>query len=94
MDHMVTLRRTKGHFLKQARYVTLPDHDDIIIFEILAKTVEKRDVMDVIRLSCDVPLMLNVCFPLCGPYRGLHHLTNPMHTLSAPCPNHISHQIY
>ena len=94
MGHMVALKRRKGYVLKLARYVTLPDHDHYIFLKSSAKTVQKLDVMDVVRLSCNVPLMLNVCFPLCGPCRGLHHLTNPMRTLSAPCPNRIAHHLY
>ena len=94
MGHMVALKRTGEYVLKQARYVTLPDHDHSIFFEILAKTVEKRDVIDVVRLSCNVPLTLHVSSPLCGPYRGLHHLTNPMHTSSVLCPNRLAHHIY
>ena len=93
MGHMVALKRTKGFVLKHARYVTLPDHDRNIYLK-LAKTAEKRDVIDLVRLSCNVPLILNVCSPLCGPYGGLHHLTNSMHTLSAPYPNRIAHHIY
>ena len=43
-------------------------------------------------ISCNEPLMLDVCSPLCGPYRSLHHFTHPMHTLSAPYPNrHACH---
>ena len=45
-------------------------------------------------LSCNVPLMLDVCSPLCGPYRGLRHLTNPIHTLFPPYPNRIALHIY
>ena len=64
------------------------------LFEIIGENGRKRDVINVVCLSCHVPLRLNVYSPLCGPYRGLHHLTNPMHTLSAPCPNRIAHHIY
>ena len=64
---MVALRGKKWYILKQARYVTLPDHGRSIFFEILAKTVEKRDVIGVVRLSCNLPLMLHVCSPFCGP---------------------------
>ena len=45
-------------------------------------------------VSSNVPLVLDVCSPLCGPDRGLHHLTNPMHTLFPPYPNRIALDIY
>ena len=48
------------------------------LFEILAKTAEKRDVIDVVHLSCDVPLMLNACSPLRGS-------TVPFTTLLTQC---------
>ena len=41
-----------------------------------------------------VSQLMNVYFPLCGPYRGLHHLTNPMNTLFPPYPNRIALHIY
>ena len=44
--------------------------------------------------SSNVPLVLDVCSPLCGPDRGLHHLNNPMHTLFPPYPNRIALDIY
>ena len=44
--------------------------------------------------SYNVLLIFDVCYPLCGPDRGLHHLTNPMQTLFPPYPNRIALDIY
>ena len=44
--------------------------------------------------SSNVPLVLDVCSPLCGPGRGLHHLNNPMHTLFPHYPNRIALDMY
>ena len=44
------LEEDERYVFKQARYVTLPDSWPQHLFEILAKTAEKRDVIDVVRL--------------------------------------------
>ena len=94
MDHMAALRRTKKYFFKWTHYLTLPDSWPQHFFEILAKTAEKRDVIDLVDFSCDVPLMLNVCLLSAAPTVAFHHITNPMYILFAPCPNRIAHHIY
>ena len=44
--------------------------------------------------ASNVPLVLGVCSPLCGPDHSLHHLNNPMHTLFPPYPNRFALDIY
>ena len=63
-------------------------------FENIGENGRFRDVMDVICLFLPCATLLTVCSPLYAPYRSLHHSPNPMHTLSAPCPNRNAHHIY
>ena len=95
MGRMDILKTVKHYFLKQARYVALTNREHTIILKSSQKQLEKSDVIDIVHLFLShVAVVLSVCSPFCSLYHGLHQFTTPMHTLFAPCPNHIADHFY